>query len=150
MSISSRFFKFLILFLLLNGSSVWAQTKPQQALGMNLAQALANYGYPQKMTTSRGTEAWADDVVFVYPQFTLFWYQDRVWQVSVREGQTASLWGVTPGDGQAKVLSLFNTVLKNEGNVLIVQLPDQGWPSRIQFLMTEGKVREIYYYRSDF
>jgi hypothetical protein len=55
---------------------------PTASIGMDPGSAFAAFGAPQEVYPFRGVEAWQDNVVFFYPDFSyLFWYENRVWQV---------------------------------------------------------------------
>lgn len=124
---------------------------PAAFLGMGLADALARFGTPARVEVSRGTEAWQDDVVFVYAAGTgLYWAIDRLWQIRFSPGYAGSVYGIFLGDAADKVISTLGTPYYQDESNLVFRLPFRGYPVRLRVLIAGGTVKELFVYRADF
>lgn len=104
------------------------------------------FGVPQSVHAVRGLEAWQDDVVFTYPDWDLYWFKDRVWQVGL-----AAAYGVKKGDPLDTILSTLGKPIQQKDNTLVYPLPSRSWPLRLRILLDEtGALQTLYIYRSDF
>jgi hypothetical protein len=123
-----------------------AQEDPAQIVGLTLAAVHERYGIPESVYAVRGAEEWQDDVVFVYRDWDLYIYRDRVWQVGVR-----SALGVSLGDSAGMAFLMLGEELQSFDGYLLHELPSRAWPLHLRLdLDRAGKVSAIYIYRPDF
>jgi hypothetical protein len=120
---------------------------PALWVGMDLPALLAGFGVPHSVYAVRGMEEWQDDVVFVYDQGDFYIFKDRVWQIGLK-----SAYKVQAGDSRAAaLLALGEERTENRENYLLRPLPGGSWPLALRCnLDGEGKVSNIFIYRSDF
>jgi hypothetical protein len=115
-------------------------------IGLTLHELIAQFGVPQEVYALRGSEAWQDDVVFVYEQGDFYIYRDRVWQVSVK---TAG--AIVCGDDWNTVQLFMGMARYELDHCLIYSLSGSAWPLMIRFNFDEtNSVSEIFVYRPDF
>lgn len=115
-------------------------------MGATLDGIFSRFGPPQSVHTVRGPEAWQDDVVFTYPDWDLYWFKDRVWQVSL-----AATYGVKKGDTLDTILSTLGKPVQQTDNTLVYTLPSRAWPLRMRILLdVTGALQALYIFRSDF
>jgi hypothetical protein len=123
-----------------------ARQDPAQVVGLTLTEVYARYGIPQSVYAVRGAEEWQDDVVFVYQDWDLYIFQDRVWQVGLK-----SALGISLGDPAGIVFLMLGEGVQSFDGYLLHSLPPRSWPLQLRLDMDgAGKVRAIYIYRSDF
>ncbi len=90
-------------------------------------------------------------MVYYYDSYVyLFWYDNRVWQVRLDKRYEGSLGGVFMGDPKEKVLELLGAPFYADGESIIYNLPDRGYPVRIRLFFEEDLLSDLYIYRSDF
>ena len=125
---------------------------PAGMIGMTLEQAAAALGNPSRVYASRGEEPWQDDVVFVYDgHVSLYWYQNRVWQVRFDPGYEGSAGGLRIGmvrEQVSRTLGIPPASSEEDGEVFV--LSRRGIPLRLQVFYREGRVYDVYLYRGDF
>ena len=123
-----------------------SQEDPAQVVGLTLAAVYERYGVPESVYAVRGAEEWQDDVVFVYKDWDLYIYQDRVWQVGLK-----SALGISLGDSAGIAFLALGEGVQSFDGYLIHSLPPRSWPLQLRLdLDGTGKVTAIYIYRSDF
>jgi hypothetical protein len=119
---------------------------PVTAVGMTLAMVYARYGIPESVYAVRGAEEWQDDVVFVYNDWDLYIYQDRVWQVGLK-----SAYGISLGDPGGVVSLVLGDGVEVYRGYMLYPLPSRSWPLHLRIdLDAVGKVGAIFVFRSDF
>jgi hypothetical protein len=125
---------------------LWPQEEPADAIGLTLATVYTRYGVPESVYAARGAEEWQDDVVFVYNDWDLYIYKDRVWQVGLKSAQ-----GIRLGDPSGVVPLVLGPELRTYSGYMLYTLPSRSWPLQLRGdLNADGKVAEIVIYRSDF
>jgi hypothetical protein len=148
---NKRFLPFLCGVLL--ASALPAQTgtgpvpeDPVLLIGLSLDTLVFRYGPPQSVYAVRGLEEWQDDVVFVYNDWDLYIFQDRVWQVGLK-----SAYGIFLGDPQGVAPLILGEEVRNFEGYLLYSLPPRSWPIQMRMnLDAQGRISAIYIYRSDF
>jgi hypothetical protein len=145
---------FLSLFLVFSAGALWSQSNgeatplqdPSQLLGFTLGMVYARCGVPESVYPVRGVEEWQDDVVFVYTDWDLYIYRDRVWQLGVK-----SAFGISLGDPQGVVSLVLGEGMEVFDGYVLCSLPSHSWPLQLRVnLDAAGKVSAIFIYRSDF
>jgi hypothetical protein len=132
--------------LLLVSVSLGAQEDPAQIVGLTLESVYARYGIPESVYAVRGAEEWQDDVVFVYKDWDLYIFRDRVWQVGLK-----SAMGISLGDSAGMAFLMLGEGVQTFEGRLLYSLPSRSWPLQLRLDLDEaGKVTAIYIYRSDF
>jgi hypothetical protein len=132
--------------LLLVSVSLGAQEDPAQIVGLTLDSVYARYGIPESVYAVRGAEEWQDDVVFVYQDWDLYIFRDRVWQVGLK-----SAMGISLGDSAGMAFLMLGEGVQSFEGYLLYSLPPRSWPLQLRLdLDSAGKVTAIYIYRSDF
>jgi hypothetical protein len=125
--------------------------EPEKALGLRLSEAWASFGPPERVFALRGQETWQDDVVFQYPDgLSLFWFQDRIWQLRFSGSYSGNVYGLLLGDQADRLASLLGQPLASIGDSYVFELPYQGYPVRLRAVVRGGKVADLYLYRADF
>ncbi|WP_010261393.1 hypothetical protein [Treponema primitia] len=133
---------------------LWAQVNfgegndrdPNAAIGLTLAMVYARFGIPESVYAVRGAEEWQDDVVFVYNDWDLYIYRDRVWQLGLK-----SAYGINLGDPAGVVSLALGEGVQTYNGYLLYALPSRSWPLQLRInLDAAGKVAAIFIYRSDF
>jgi hypothetical protein len=138
--------KFAAPLLLLAAVSLDAQEDPAEIVGLTLMSVYARYGIPESVYAVRGAEEWQDDVVFVYQDWDLYVFRDRVWQVGLK-----SALGINLGDSAGMVFLMLGEGVQVFDGYLLYSLPPRSWPLQLRLDLDEaGKVTAIYVYRSDF
>jgi hypothetical protein len=123
-----------------------AQEDPAQLVGLTLAAVYERCGVPESVYAVRGAEEWQDDVVFVYKDWDLYIYKDRVWQVGLK-----SVMGISLGDSSGMAFLMLGEQVQSLDGYLLYSLPPRAWPLQLRFdLDGEGKITAIYVYRADF
>jgi hypothetical protein len=131
---------------------LWAQLGQEEGdqdpiltIGLSLGAVYSRFGVPESVYAVRGAEEWQDDVVFVYNDWDLYVFRDRVWQIGLK-----SAYGINLDDPQGVVpLALGEGVQVFEGYMLY-SLPTRSWPLLLRVNLEAGKVAAIFIYRSDF
>lgn len=143
-----------------------AAIAPEALIGLDPAAVFASLGTPNSLYVARGAEPWQDDAVFSYDfGLALYWYRDRVWQVSLAKGSLVALYGLKPGDTLDKAFSLLGQPAWSSGNTTDTtpavdaaartawewSLPNAPWPLRLRAIArADGALEELYAYRADF
>jgi hypothetical protein len=123
-----------------------AQEDPAQIVGLTLGAVYARYGIPESAHAVRGAEEWQDDVVFVYKDWDLYIYQDRVWQVGLK-----SAFGINLEDPAGVAFLILGEAVQSFDGYLLYSLPPRSWPLQLRLNLDDaGKITAIYIYRSDF
>jgi hypothetical protein len=123
-----------------------AQEDPVQIVGLTLRSVYERYGIPESVYAVRGAEEWQDDVVFVYKDWDLYIYRDRVWQLGLK-----SALGISLGDSSGMAFLMLGEEVQAFEGYLLYSLPPRSWPLQLRLDLDEaGKVTAIYIYRSDF
>jgi hypothetical protein len=123
---------------------------PTELIGMDPAQAFAALGAPAGIFTPRGAVPNEDDVVFFYPDFRyVFWFGNRVWQVSYDRRYAGSVLGFSIGMGRAEAEAAAPGRLQESGGSLFLSVDTGRFPLRVRLALAEGRVSDIYVYRSD-
>jgi hypothetical protein len=119
---------------------------PVQLIGLSLEALITRYGPPQSVYAVRGLEEWQDDVVFVYNDWDLYIYRDRVWQLGLK-----SVYGISLGDPQGVAALVLGEEVRGFEGYLLYTLPSRSWPLQMRMNLDErGRISAIYMYRSDF
>ncbi|MFP3041657.1 hypothetical protein LQZ19_07510 [Treponema primitia] len=143
-----------VLLLVCYALPLWAQENlgegndrdPNTAIGLTLAMVYARFGIPESVYAVRGAEEWQDDVVFVYNDWDLYIYRDRVWQLGLK-----SAYGINLGDPGGVVSLTLGEGVQAYTGYLLYPLPSRSWPLQLRInLDAAGKVAAIFIYRSDF
>lgn len=122
------------------------ETDPASYIGYTLEMVFKQLGAPKSVHPVRGTEAWQDDVVFVYSSVEIYLFRDRVWQVC-----PVSVYNMKMGDSSGAVAQVMGKPLLETEKYLLYRLPSQAWPVMLRInLNTEGSVASFFIYRSDF
>lgn len=123
---------------------------PSGLLGMTPTEAIARLGPPSSVFAARGNEAWQDDVAFAYPEgYTLFLFDNRVWQIRLASPYAGSILGLFLGDPADKACALLGQPFENEPDRLVFRLGRAEFPVRLLLVIAEGRVVDAYVYRSD-
>jgi len=118
---------------------------PGAYVGADIATVLSALGPPEEMSVARGSLPAADDVVFSYQGFDLYWAKDRVWQV-----RCESTYGLSVGFTEEDVLKVLGAPLSRAAGELIYNIAGRAWPMRLSVSFNDvGIVRALYVYRSD-
>ena len=150
----SRPFTVLVVFMFIS-ATLWPQTSgqseistedPFSLIGLKVNELIEHYGPPQTVYTSRGQEAWQDDVVFTYSEGDFYIYKDRVWQVGIR-----SACGISIGDSKPAVTLALGEQAVDQGDYFLMPLPAAGWPMMLRVNFNSmGRVSAIFIFRSDY
>jgi hypothetical protein len=85
-------------------------------------------------------------VVFVYNDWELYVYQDRVWQVSLK-----SAYGISLGDPKGVAVLVLGEGVRNFEGYLLYSLPPKSWPLQMRMNLDERDcIAAMYIYRADF
>lgn len=123
---------------------------PTELIGMDPALAFAALGAPTGIFTQRGAVQNEDDVVFFYPDYRyVFWYCNRVWQVGYDRRYAGTVLGFTIGMARAEAEAAAPGRLRESDGSLYLSVDTGRFPLRVRLAMTEGRVTDIYVYRSD-
>ncbi len=123
---------------------------PTGLIGMDPAQAFAALGAPAGIFTQRGAVPNEDDVIFFYPDFRyLFWFGNRVWQVSYDRRYAGTVLGFSIGMGAGEAEAVAPGRLRESGGSLYLSVDTGRFPLRVRLAMAEGRVTDIYVFRSD-
>jgi hypothetical protein len=123
---------------------------PTELIGMDPAQAFAALGAPAGIFTQRGAVPNEDDVIFFYPDFRyVFWFGNRVWQVSYDRRYAGTVLGFSIGMGRAEADAAASGRLRESDGSLYLTVDTGRFPLRVRLAMVGGRVTDIYVYRSD-
>jgi hypothetical protein len=141
-----------VLLLFFSALPLWPQANPGNdrdpvaAIGLTLEMVYIRYGVPDSVYAVRGAEVWQDDVVFVYNDWDLYIFKDRVWQIGLK-----SVNGINVGDPGGVVPLVLGEGVRAYNGYMIHTLPPRSWPMQMRLnLDAAGKVAAIFIYRSDF
>jgi hypothetical protein len=120
-------------------------------LGLDLKTVFERFGVPSGVTTVRGEAPWQDDVVFVYPEgLSLFFFQDRVWQVRLDRNFPEALLGLSMGVPRGRVEELFGPPFGAEEDWILYHFAGGAFPVRVRFFFDARGLEDVYVYRGDF
>jgi hypothetical protein len=123
---------------------------PDELIGMDPAQAFAALGAPAGVFAQRGAVAAEDDVVFFYVDCCyVFWTGNRIWQVSYDRRYAGRVLGFAIGMGRAEAEAVTPGRLREADGSLYLSVDSGRFPVRVRLVMTDGRVTDIYVYRSD-
>jgi hypothetical protein len=94
---------------------------------------------------ARGSEAWQDDVVFVYDEGDFYIHRDRVWQVGLK-----FVSGIKIGDVKTVVMLALGEGVQDRGDHLVYPLHDLAWPLSLRVNFSADRISAIFVYRSDY
>jgi hypothetical protein len=118
---------------------------PASLIGLTLETLVSRFGTPESVYPVRGLEPWQDDVVFVYNDWDLYIYKDRVWQLGLK-----AAYGVSLGDTRAAALLTLGEGVRAFEGYLLFSLTGRSWPLTVRVnLDASGLVSAIFVYRSD-
>jgi hypothetical protein len=124
---------------------------PAGLLGLSLGDSFSRFGAPTSVCAIRGDSAWQDDVAFVYSSgYTLFLYNDRLWQLRFTEPYIGSIYGLFLGDSSEKALSILGQPYENGPGFLLYRMPYKSYPVRLRLALQEDRITDAYLYRADF
>jgi hypothetical protein len=139
----------LLMFLVLGGMGLWAQSgteEPAALVGLTLTEALSRFGVPRAVYPVRGREDWQDDVVFEYEDRDLYIHRDRVWQLGLK-----TAYGISLGDTRGLVLLVLGEKARSFSGYILASLAGGSWPLNFRInLDSQDKVSGLFIYRSDF
>ncbi len=124
---------------------------PETLLGLTLEESFKRFGPPHQVGVVRGSEPWQDDVLFIYPQgVSLFWFQDRVWQVRLSAPFPGKVRGIQIGDSRDQVSEILGPPYYAERDWILYHFEGASYPIRLRIFFREGWVEDLYVYRGDF
>jgi hypothetical protein len=124
---------------------------PAVLLGLGLTEALSRFGPPASVAAVRGEAAWQDDVAFLYrPGYSLFMYDDRLWQLRFTKPYEGSLYGLFMGDPAEKALSVLGQPYESGPGFLVFRMPYVSFPVRLRLGLQDDRIADAYLYRADF
>ncbi len=125
--------------------------EPETLLGMTLEEGFQRLGPPHQVGTVRGSEPWQDDVLFIYPLgVSLFWFQDRVWQIRLSAPFPGKVRGIQIGDSRDQVIGVLGPPYYTEKDWVLYHFEGPAYPIRLRIFFREGLVEDMYLYRGDF
>ena len=123
---------------------------PAELIGMDPAAAFEVLGAPAGIFTQRGAVQNEDDVVFFYPDFRyVFWFGNRIWQVSYDRRYAGAVLGFSIGMGRAEAEAAAPGRLRESEGSLYLSVDTGRFPLRVRLAMADGRITDIYVYRSD-
>jgi hypothetical protein len=118
---------------------------PASLIGLSLEALFSRFGSPESVYTVRGLEEWQDDVVFVYNDWDLYIYRNRVWQLGLK-----SAYGISLGDTRNAVLVIAGERAQSNDDYVLFPLSGRAWPLMVRANFDpSGLVSAIFVYRSD-
>lgn len=119
-------------------------------LGMEAPELCSRLGAPDEVYPLRGESEAQDDVVFGYSDgLSLFFFQNRVWQVRIEPPY--ELDGALPFfSSREHAVKILGAPFAADGDSFIYLLPDQAYPVRLRIFFSERGMDDIYIYRADF
>ena len=119
-------------------------------IGSDPQKAFTAFGIPVSLNVLRGTEPSLDDVVSVHEAGVyLFWYRDRVWQIGFGSYFTGTFEGVKIGMKEADLTAKLGKPLLRDEKMIVYEIFHREFPVSMRFVIEQGKVSEMYLYRSD-
>lgn len=121
-------------------------------LGMGIAEALEAFGPPDHLYSYAAEEDAAGSVVFHYAEgVSLFWADDRVWQVRLapefRDPSRPRLIGLS----LEEILREWGPPLLREEALLLYEIPREEYPLRCALYLDEERTAaDLYLFRSDY
>lgn len=123
---------------------------PTALIGMDPAQAFAALGAPREIFAWRGEMPGEDDIVFFYPDFRyVFWFQSRVWQLRFDRHYEGTVLGFAIGMDRGEAQALGEGKLQEAGDSLYLAIDTGPYPVRVRLALIDGRIDDIYLYRSD-
>lgn len=119
-------------------------------IGSDPQKAFTAFGIPVSLNVLRGTEPSLDDVVSVHEAGVyLFWFRDRVWQIGFGSYFTGTFEGVKIGMKEADLTAKLGKPLLRDEKMIVYEIFHREFPVSMRFVIEQGKVSEMYLYRSD-
>lgn len=119
-------------------------------IGCDPKKAFAAFGCPVSLNVLRGAEPSLDDVVSVHEAGVyLFWFRDRVWQIGFGSYFTGTFEGVKIGMKEADLTAKLGKPLLRDEKMIVYEIFHREFPVSMRFVIEQGKVSEMYLYRSD-
>ncbi len=151
------FFSFLSLFPEEDKEEAPVEIGYERYLGFSIEEAYKQFGSPDEVSVFRGEEAWQDDVIFFYEDFlSLFWYENRVWQIRLDHRYDSEVYGLGMGIEKKPAAVIlgekFGDPIFLDAISLIYRLPagNIDYPVYVRFVFTEDRLSDLYIYRGDF
>lgn len=121
-----------------------------QLLGMSPAETYEVLGAPAEVLASR-TQNEVLQLVHFYADFIyLFWFRNRVWQIRVDSRFKGVFLGLRMGMTRAQVEHLLGPPrYAEEGGWYTYELPVVGYPRRLRLKFNDGRLADLYFFRSD-
>jgi hypothetical protein len=122
------------------------------SLGMTISQAMEEFGSPDHMYVYQGDEDEYGSVVFHYGNsISLFWIDDRVWQLRLDDQFT----GLEPpgfmGQTMERILEGWGEPRFRDDTLLIYDIPEPNYPVRCALYFDENKeLFDLYIFRGDY
>lgn len=119
-------------------------------IGSDPQKAFTAFGIPVSLNVLRGEEPSLDDVVSVHDAGVyLFWFRDRVWQIGFGSYFTGTFEGVKIGMKEADLTAKLGKPLLRDEKMIVYEIFHREFPVSMRFVIEQGKVSEMYLYRSD-
>jgi hypothetical protein len=117
---------------------------PLPLIGLDPAAAFGTFGPPLEIFPFEQT------VVFYYPDHKyLFWFQNRIWQVRVDRRYELPTMGFRMGEGKAETTARIGRLFKESGDAVSFHIAEAGFPMEARLIFEDGKLSDLYVYRSD-
>ncbi|OHD12377.1 MAG: hypothetical protein A2Z96_02195 [Spirochaetes bacterium GWB1_48_6] len=121
-----------------------------QLLGLTPPQAMEILGIPTEIYPLKVTETQWQPILYYPKNIYLFLHQNRVWQLRLDNRYTEAFQGIKMGMGKLEIVELMGPPLGEEETFLIYNLKYKNFPRRLRLILSEGKLTDIFVYRSDF
>lgn len=119
-------------------------------IGGDPKKAFEAFGAPVSLNVLRGAEPPLDDVVTVHEAGVyLFWFQDRVWQIGFGSYFSGTFEGISVGAKESDLIEKLGKPLLRDEKMVVYEVFHREFPVSMRFVTEQGKVSEIYLYRSD-
>lgn len=119
-------------------------------IGSDPRKAFTAFGIPVSLNVLRGEEPSLDDVVSVHDAGVyLFWYRDRVWQIGFGSYFTGTFESVKIGMKETDLTAKLGKPLLRDEKMIVYEIFHREFPVSMRFVIEQGKVSEMYLYRSD-
>jgi len=130
----------------------YIQSEAVRYLGMQPRDAWEAAGFPESIGTTREGEGPVIPLTrHQKGALILYWYNNRVWQISLQSPWDRSFWGLELGMDSDSVKEVLGYPFLESENWMLYKLPDVGFPVEGRFFFDdEGRLEEFYFYRSDF
>lgn len=121
-------------------------------LGMTIDQVQDEYGSPSHMFVYQGKEDRNGSVVFYFQDsFSLFWADDRVWQLRIDDRFTDPDQASLIGQTRQGILADWGEPLLQNETMVLYDLPDTDFPIRCALYFSEADILlDLYLFRSDY